>query len=336
MRRFPIRLRISLKWFLAIVTLFAIFVGRKSHFATVQKNAVVSVRELNGHVRYDWQPSWREEFLGVRSPTSPKPVWEPSGPAWIRKRLGDEYFQRIIEVRLRGNLVNDESLAAVGALPYVKSYIVGSSQLTDDGMAYFGKMPTIDHLVLSGNKITDAGLRHLASVKKLSNLYLAETGITSDGIEVIVRNHPMLRQLVLSRTRVGDASLRAISKLRHLEYLHLVSTDVTDLGLTDLAKCASLRRLNLDFTDVGDAGIKQLRGLKNLEFLALRGTHVTDEGLQHLAELPKLHSVDVVSTRVTMAAVASLHTSCPDLRVETGGWYNPYSKNRNRDESLGK
>ena len=65
-----------------------------------------------------------------------------------------------------------------------------------------------------------------------------------------------------------------------------------------------------------DAGLAHLGKIASLTTLELAKTKVTDAGLKHLAGLKGLSHLTIEGSGVTPAAVASLESTMPELRVE--------------------
>src|SRR5690349_9024205 len=70
-------LRYSLRTLLLLVTLFCVWLGIQVDRAHKQQHAVRELRRLGGRVLYDCRPDTDRE---------------PSGPAWLRKLIGQDYF----------------------------------------------------------------------------------------------------------------------------------------------------------------------------------------------------------------------------------------------------
>jgi hypothetical protein len=80
----------SLRSLLLLMVVLSVLLGRWVNNARRQKHAIDAIMKLHGFVQYAHQfpdGKWR-----------PKPLntVEPPGPAWLRERLGDEYFVRVV------------------------------------------------------------------------------------------------------------------------------------------------------------------------------------------------------------------------------------------------
>jgi hypothetical protein len=77
----------SLRSFLVLLTLVAVWLGIIAHRAHEQREAVKAIEAVGVVVIYDWQI----ELLSSTKPSAPQPA--PHGPAWLRRLIGDDYFQ---------------------------------------------------------------------------------------------------------------------------------------------------------------------------------------------------------------------------------------------------
>src|SRR5262245_49108922 len=84
------RLRLSLRGMILLVLVLGLWLGWHARRARLQREAVAAVREYGGFVRYDW------EFLNGRPATAAA----PRAPGWLRRAIGDAYFQEVVEVNL--------------------------------------------------------------------------------------------------------------------------------------------------------------------------------------------------------------------------------------------
>lgn len=78
-------LQFSLRGFLVVLTTGCLWLGWKVERAREQREAVAAIKELGGTVYYDWEID-----------TGGK----PRGPAWLRRLIGDEHFQKVQMVNL--------------------------------------------------------------------------------------------------------------------------------------------------------------------------------------------------------------------------------------------
>jgi hypothetical protein len=89
----------SLRSFLVFMTAFAVWLGILAERARQQREAVKAIEALGGKVTYDFQ------IIGVPyngNPDPPhtvnrifRPDADPPGPIWLRRLIGDEFFQEV-------------------------------------------------------------------------------------------------------------------------------------------------------------------------------------------------------------------------------------------------
>ena len=77
------RMRVSLRVMMLAILCLAVFLGWQVNKARQQREAVAAVRRHGGWVYYDFQ----------MVDDKPVPGKQPWGPRWLRRALGDEYFQ---------------------------------------------------------------------------------------------------------------------------------------------------------------------------------------------------------------------------------------------------
>jgi Leucine rich repeat/Leucine Rich repeat len=227
-RWFQFSLR-SLMIFTAIVAVGCGWIGRRMEQKRKEREAVEAIVRLKGEVFYDYQ---RETVEDV----------QPSGPAWLRKLLGENFFSEVDAVLLY------------------------DSDVTDAGLANLEGLSELQTLVLTGTKVTDVGLSNLRGLAHLQNLTLSGDTITDAGL-VNLSQLPRLQELDLARTNITDAALKHLSGLKQLRTLNLRGTKVTDAGLKHLKGLSQLKQLALTAAKVfSNAGVEELQdALPNCE-----------------------------------------------------------------------
>ena len=107
-RKFQFSLRALLVGIAALTALLAVVSNR----AREQHEIVAALEARGWQVQYDW---WKSD--------------EPSGPAWLRRIIGDDYFQRVIAVWVgEGDEVDakraEESISLLQKLPNLRTVII--------------------------------------------------------------------------------------------------------------------------------------------------------------------------------------------------------------------
>ena len=152
------RMRVSLRVMMLAILCLAIFLGWQVNKARQQREAVAAVRRHGGWVHYDYQ----------MVDDKPVPGKQPWGPRWLRRALGDEYFQTVVSV----NLYFDES---DGSTPQN-----GDTRPCDDVLAFLATQHGLKSLNMLGSQATDAGLAYLRNATTLERLLLQDESIISD------------------------------------------------------------------------------------------------------------------------------------------------------------
>jgi hypothetical protein len=183
---------------------------------------------------------------------------ELSGPAWLRRILGDDFFNPVTRVNLGATTADDHTLTHLTAFPKLQTLLLEDRPITDGGIARLRGMTELEFLTLSGTQITDEGLAYLELLTQLKVLWLCKTGVTDKGLVHLTRL-PRLEALFLCVTNVGDGGIVHLKACRNLRWLALTNTKVTDAGVADLAGCTNLEELYLCDTQVSSEAIEKLR-----------------------------------------------------------------------------
>jgi hypothetical protein len=249
-RRWP---RFSLKSLLVTATLLCIWLGVVSSQARRQQRAVTRFRALGGQLGFDYQRN------------SNNNSWRPTGqivPAWIRGRIGEDYFRNLVLV-----------------------YLNESSDAENDDLKLLQNLPALEVIELCGVKrITDDGLVHLAGLNGLKVLSLSRANMEGSGLRHIRSLHNLVR-LSIDNVSLIDEDLEHLQDMPSLTMLSVANTHITDQGLQKLSKLHSLVVLDVADTKITDAGLKYLETLTCLQGLRLNGTHTTAAGRTALKKL---------------------------------------------------
>jgi hypothetical protein len=220
-------LQYSLRTLLVATTLLAIacsWLAVKLLQARRQREAVVALEKLGGHVIYHWQLDAQGQWL--RNPQRP-------GRTWLRGLLGDDLFQSVHTVELDDTQITDAGLALLERLSQLRNVHLGGTPITDVGLEHLKNISQLQYLFLAGTPVTDAGLEHLKGLSELQELWISDTRVTSAGLEHL-KGLRQLHTLDLRRTQVTDAGLDHLKTLSQLHLLWLDDTKVTDVGVEKL------------------------------------------------------------------------------------------------------
>jgi hypothetical protein len=204
----------SLRTLMVFVTLCAIpcsWLAVKMQQVKRQREAVAAIEKLGGIVLWSG---------------------DPSGPAWVRGLLGDDFYRSVLVVLARSD-VTDAGLENLKGLNNLKMLDIHNTQVTDAGLQHLKGLNQLQLLGLSGTKVTDAGLEYLTGLTQLQSLGLSGTKVTDAGLENL-KGLTQLQELDLSYVQVTDAGLEHLKGLKQLQWLDLRDTNVTDAGVKKL------------------------------------------------------------------------------------------------------
>jgi hypothetical protein len=127
LRWFQYSLR-SLLLFMLVASLGMSWVAVRMKRTRQQDEAVEEIKKLGGFVQYDYEAY--------------HPGAEPSGPAWLRSLLGENFFATAVDV------------------------VLFSSRVNDTGLEHLEGLTKLQTLNLIGTQVTDAGLEQLARLRR--------------------------------------------------------------------------------------------------------------------------------------------------------------------------
>jgi hypothetical protein len=287
----------SLLLLTVVVALPLGWIAREEEQARKQRASVEAIGKLGGIAEYDYE-------IGV--PGGFEYLQPPSQPAWLRRALGNDFFNSVVVACPR----TDTGIQQLNGFPALRKLFLGdpyerSDTITDRALGRLPLLTQLQVLTLDRTQVTDAGLTQLEGLRQLQWLSLHHTRVTDRGLQRLV-GLSELRGLDLGGTQVTDAGLECLKSLPHLQWLSLHGTRVTDRALDDLKNLTNLESLSLCRTRVTDAGLSRLAGLTSLQALYLRDTRVTDAGLRYLRGLTNLRELGIDGTRVTGAGLTNL------------------------------
>lgn len=164
----------GLSTFLIAVTVLGVWLGWVFNHARSQARHVAAIRNLGGHVFYDYQCDEETMFPDVnrRSP------W----PEWLFNLLGPDVFHNVVEVHFTDHAEMGRVRKAypdLVGLPHVRT--VMAFAVVDDELRLLSELPEVETLLLYYSPITDDGLAHLRSMQSLRMVGLDETDTTYAG-----------------------------------------------------------------------------------------------------------------------------------------------------------
>ena len=188
------RFAFSVRGLLLFNLVIGFWLGWGVYRARQQREAVAALTDFGGSVHYDYEfiyPPFKPSSRNLLDTTWGR--WEPEGkkpwaPDWLRRPLGDEYFQEVALIRLdaRRGVPNkigpdDELLAKLSSQKGVRT--LRGRGPTVSGMSYIGQMDGLEELnFFNGEDITDEGIAHLRTLKHLRILKLSNSRMTDEGL----------------------------------------------------------------------------------------------------------------------------------------------------------
>lgn len=156
------RVRLTVRLLLVLVLVIGCFLGWLAQTARTQRLAVARIKQLGGSVLYDFQ----------RVPGVPTNKMEPRGPRWLRRLIGDERFQEVVQVNLTGLDLRGVNLACLEDFPELRALELTCAEIGDSGLAQLSrlKLERLRVLWLADSGITDSGLPYLAAFHRLEVL----------------------------------------------------------------------------------------------------------------------------------------------------------------------
>src|SRR5262249_37493429 len=150
------------------------------------------------HTLQEWQLGWSRA--------------SPPATEWLRRWLGDEYFQEVTAVHFSGD-VTDDQLAVVTELDKLLRFGLSgyrAKKMTDAGLVHVGRVKSLQVIEIFGAPtITDAGLAHLDQLENLQSLALHGTSVTDAGLARVGHMQNVCNLALSDATgkRMSDAGL---------------------------------------------------------------------------------------------------------------------------------
>src|SRR5262249_58443110 len=157
------RFVLSLRSAMLLVLLSGLWMGWRVNRANDQRRAVAAIRRAGGGVSYDYQFSVSRGYRNRNA--------RPWAPAWLRNRLGDEFFQEVTSVQFLNRPLTDHDLAPLARLDCLEELAISGAPITDAGLKYIANLKELRTLHLWETAvITEAGIAHLRSLTKLTTM----------------------------------------------------------------------------------------------------------------------------------------------------------------------
>jgi hypothetical protein len=216
-----------LRTLLIIMTLLAVWMAWISHCARQQQTAVEKIHALGGNVSYDIQKINGQYFAFDYHAI-------PPGPAWLRKFIGEDYFQNVVYVELGKTHDTDDDLAILQNLPDLEGLALNDTNITGNSLVHLEGLKKLEILILEKTMIDDSGLAHLKDITSLRGLDLNDTKITDAGILNLQKLINLEEWLLLNNTEITDESLKYFKNFVKLKVLSMKHTHVTRKSIENM------------------------------------------------------------------------------------------------------
>ncbi len=150
----------------------AVWLGIFSNRARRQKYVVEKVRALGGTVAYDFQKQKGGRWNDFDFKNS------PPGPDWMRRFIGDDYFESVVQIGLQKTPITDSDLVCLDNLPDANALEwlnLDNTKISNDGLAHVERFRRLCGLSLWQTDIDDRGLVHLCKLTNIQSLFLDGT-----------------------------------------------------------------------------------------------------------------------------------------------------------------
>lgn len=167
---------------------------------------------------------------------------------------------------------------------------------TDAHIGYLARLSALRSLTVIGAKISESSLPQLNNLKLLTVLDMQKCSISAEALTGIgaLRN---LTTLNISGLKNCGALLKHYSSWPSLLQLYAAHSGLKDSDMAAVATCPQLEQLILnDNLDITDTGMPLLLPLKKLHHLELIGTRVSPKATASLAQMKQLNLVAIEPT----------------------------------------
>ena len=242
-------LQFSIRSLLILVGCLCIWLGIEANAARMQGEVVKAIKEAGGMVSYDWQLTDDGKINGTE---------HPPGPAWLRRWLGDEYFQSVAAVDFSAAWIRDEDFPPIERLGSIRHLWLHETRVTDAIAPRISRLRELKSLDLTRTALTDRGMRELASLRELTFLSIADTGVADAGMRELAQLTKLETLFAGGRRDVTDAGVACLKGLPRLSILWLVGYGITDRSIDTLKTMRSLRTVEFVSTNVSQEGLDEL------------------------------------------------------------------------------
>ncbi|TWT83615.1 Leucine Rich repeats (2 copies) [Planctomycetes bacterium CA13] len=177
----------------------------------------------------------------------------------------------IKELKLGGQLINDEAIRAITSIPTLKILAIADSAIGADALRSLTEESTLARRIEAFTvercpNIDDEALVQLEKFPNLRRLTITDVPVTGKFLASL----PTLDQLTLlslNLTFLDDTAFETISKCKELERLEIAQSFLTEDAIAEIAKLPRLKTLNVSDCGLDDAMLQPLRNSASIEKL---------------------------------------------------------------------
>ena len=189
----------SLRGFLAVITVFALWLGWNVDRAAKQHAAIEAVEKLGGGTSYVWETRPEDGYPGN---------WRRPVPAWLCEMLGDDLFANVGLVWF-GAEADDADLRWIANFDAcsIRFLSLNSLELSDVALNALPYMPNLKTLRVCGGGITDGGLKNLSKCPNVIDLHLQYVPQVTDEGTKCIKQLTHLTSLVIEHSRITESGV---------------------------------------------------------------------------------------------------------------------------------
>ncbi|MCE9544676.1 MAG: hypothetical protein K8T25_04040 [Planctomycetia bacterium] len=318
----PGKLQFSLRTLLTAFVVIGIatgWFGGCLHRARQQQAAVNKLVHSGATVYYDFQFD------------SPSPLAMPdmrkksSGPEWLRKVLGVDFFSSVRMVFFPAG-ADDQLLSHSEALRGLQSCHLPGAKVSGNGLCALSKVASGGYLTLCGSQISDQDVEQMPEMQVVN---LSFTEVSDASIDHLAERKELKRLLIYS-TRITEAGRGRLASLRPdiaiewcgsptEEHRRLCASILQQGGWINVKINDGKARFQLSLENElrfglwipywkgNDVSLADLHEVKDVERLSLFGANITDRSLSEIAQLKDLEQLNLCDTPITDVGVKELH-----------------------------
>jgi len=177
---FHLRFQFSIRSLLVLAVVVALpcsWLAVEMQQAERQREAVVAIEKRSGTVMWD-----DEEW---------------ACPTWLRRLLGDDFFNSVVGVSFfdtrNGDAELEQLLEHLKGLDQLHKLDLDNTPVSDAGLEHVKTLGQLQELDLHLTQVTDAGLKHLKGLNQLRELRLVNTKVTDAAVKTLRQALPNCR-----------------------------------------------------------------------------------------------------------------------------------------------